>query len=92
MSGWDDEDDLGEEFSGAGNLLQQLQKEQAGQGVATTTIGVFEDEDDELGDTSESDFSDIEFVDEDEEDVDDEEVRRRVSICRRFANRCAQTF
>ena len=87
MSGWDDDDDLGEEFSGADNLLQQLQKEQAGQGVATTTIGASEDEDDELGDTSESDFSDNEFVEVDEEDVDDEELRRRASICRRFANR-----
>lgn len=87
MSGWDDDDDLGEEFSGADSLLHQLQKEQVGQGLATTTLGAFEDEDDELGGTSESDFSDNEFVDEDDEDVGDEEVRRRVSICRRVANR-----
>lgn len=87
MSGWDDDDDHGEEFSGAGNLLQQLQAEQAGQGLATTTMGAFEDENDELGASSESDFSDTEFVDEDTEDIDDEEVRRRFSFRKRFLNR-----
>jgi hypothetical protein len=50
-------------------------------------MGAFEDENDELGASSESDFSDTEFVDEDTEDIDDEEVRRRFSFRKRFLNR-----
>jgi hypothetical protein len=89
MSGWDDDDDLGEEFTGAGGFLQQLQQEQAGEGFATTTMGAFEDENDELGHSSDSDFSDTEFIEDDpEEDLDDEELRNRLSIRKRTINKC----
>lgn len=89
MSGWDDDDDLGEEFTGAGGFLQQLQQEQAGEGYATTTMGAFEDENDELGHSSDSDFSDSEFIEDDpEEDLDDDELRNRLSLRKRTINKC----
>ena len=77
----------------ADGFLAQLQAEQVEEGFASTTFGAFEDNEDELGladASSESDMSDDELLDTEDEDLDDNDIRKRLNISQRTANRLSK--